>query len=296
MPRSSNPPSDKASKARKGEVAAVQGDDKAGGSALARGIEILRCFGPNERYLSHQDLVRLTGIPKATISRLLGTLQGLGLISFVEAIDRYTVAPGVLSLGYSLLANLDIRELARPYMKDLADHAQASVALAGPERQFMVFLDIARSRAAFTLSSRIGYEIPMESTAMGLAYLSVLPDKPRAELLEQIKAHHPTDWAPTLSTIEEARAAYQKRGFVISLRSWQRDVSAVAAPLVMPDGTIYSLSCIGPVHAMRREDLEDDFGPRLVRIVKEIQGAFGGPVALRPPDKSRMRVVPGGKG
>ncbi|HEX8478422.1 MAG TPA: helix-turn-helix domain-containing protein, partial [Telluria sp.] len=43
-------------------------------SALARGLEILRCFRPGESLLSNSEMARRTGMPKPTISRLTHTL------------------------------------------------------------------------------------------------------------------------------------------------------------------------------------------------------------------------------
>ncbi|MGK9626070.1 helix-turn-helix domain-containing protein, partial [Salmonella enterica subsp. enterica] len=39
-------------------------------TALARGLELLRCFRTGESMLGNQDFVRRTGLPKATVSRL----------------------------------------------------------------------------------------------------------------------------------------------------------------------------------------------------------------------------------
>ena len=39
-------------------------------NALARGLEVLRCFRPGEVYLSNAEMARRTSIPKPTISRL----------------------------------------------------------------------------------------------------------------------------------------------------------------------------------------------------------------------------------
>ena len=47
-------------------------------TALARGIELLRCFSPRENVLGNQELARMTGLPKPTVTRLTNTLMRLG--------------------------------------------------------------------------------------------------------------------------------------------------------------------------------------------------------------------------
>ncbi|MBW2688717.1 MAG: helix-turn-helix domain-containing protein, partial [Deltaproteobacteria bacterium] len=47
-------------------------------TALARGLEVLRCFKPRDRHLGNQDIAERTGLPKPTVSRLTYTLTRMG--------------------------------------------------------------------------------------------------------------------------------------------------------------------------------------------------------------------------
>ena len=104
-----------------------EGKDRQFVTALARGLELLRCFGAKERELGLTELARRTAIPKPTVARLAGTLAKLGYLEHMEAEGRYRLGAGVLALGYSMLARLDVRDVARPMMRELAERAQASV-------------------------------------------------------------------------------------------------------------------------------------------------------------------------
>ena len=68
-------------------------------SALARGLTLLRVVAEHKEPLGHSELSRLTGIPKATVSRLISTLVGHGHLRQLHNSDRYERAPGVLDLG-----------------------------------------------------------------------------------------------------------------------------------------------------------------------------------------------------
>ena len=84
-------------------------------AALARGLEVLRAFTPSEGVLGNRDIAQRTGLPKPTVSRLTYTLTKLGYLSYVARIGKYQLAPGALAIGYSTLANMRIRQVARPY-------------------------------------------------------------------------------------------------------------------------------------------------------------------------------------
>src|SRR5690554_6371641 len=55
-------------------------DDKAFITSLGRGLLLLSAF-ENEQTLTHQQLCEITGLPKATVSRLLHTLLTLKFIT-----------------------------------------------------------------------------------------------------------------------------------------------------------------------------------------------------------------------
>ena len=50
-------------------------------TALARGLELLRCFTPESLLLGNQELAKKTGLLKPTVSRLTHTLTRLGYSS-----------------------------------------------------------------------------------------------------------------------------------------------------------------------------------------------------------------------
>lgn len=52
-------------------------------TALARGLELLRCFTPSESVLGNQELARKTGLPKPTITRMTHTLTRLGYLKYL---------------------------------------------------------------------------------------------------------------------------------------------------------------------------------------------------------------------
>ncbi len=63
-------------------------------SALDNAIEILRCFSPHQPEISNADVIRLTGKPKSSTSRLLRQLRDCGLLDQDQLSRRYR--PGLL--------------------------------------------------------------------------------------------------------------------------------------------------------------------------------------------------------
>jgi DNA-binding IclR family transcriptional regulator len=252
------------------------GKDRQFVNALARGLEILRCFQPGEVYLSNAELARRSKLAKATISRLTYTLTKLGYLNYSEQQAKYQLGPGVLGLGYRMLSALDLRTVARPLMSELAEHAQASVSLGARDRLKMVYVETCRSSANVTLRLDVGSRIPLPTTAMGKALLCVLPDAERDYLMDHMRQKDTARWPKVKAGIEQGFRDYQDRGFTISAGEWQGDVHAVGVPVRDVNGEqVMAFNCGGPAFLLSRKRLEEDLGPRLVKLVQQIDSNLG---------------------
>ncbi|WP_244196841.1 IclR family transcriptional regulator [Paraburkholderia hospita] len=243
--------------------------------ALARGLEVLRCFEPRERYLGLSELARRTSLPKATVARLAGTLAKLGYLRYWEALGKYSLGAGVLSLGYSMLSNLDIRDVARPLMQELAEYARASIAVGVRDRLSVLYIEWVRSSAPITVMRSVGVRLPLATTSMGRAYLAAASEDERNEVLEQVRLNDESDWPRIKHGIDQAVKDYEERGFCLSVGEWDKDIAAVGVPFTAPDGTRMAFNCGGPAFVMSRDTLENDIGPRLVDLVRRLDAAIG---------------------
>ena len=244
-------------------------------TALARGLEVLRVFTPQDGLLGNQEIASRTGLPKPTVSRLTRTLTKLGYLAYSERLGKYQLGTGALALGYSVLANMGIRQIARPFMQELAEYSGLSVSMGGRDRLEMIYLEHCRPHTAVTLRLDLGSRIPIATTAMGRALLAALPEKERQYLLEHIERHEPDRWPKIRSALDQAVEDYRTRGFTVSIGDWQPDVHAVGVALIPPDGSsIVAFNCGGPAFLIDRKKLLNDLGPRLVNLARNIEAAF----------------------
>lgn len=240
--------------------------------ALARGLEILRAFRPSDGLLSNQEIAARTGIPKPTVSRLTYTLTKLGYLSYSERLERYQLGTGVLALGYSSLASMGIRQVARPLMQEVADETGASVSLGSRDRLSMVYLENCHGQGALTLRLQVGSRVPVATTAMGRAFLAALPDAERSYLLDHIRRKDEQAWPRVKQGIEQAVLDYQEKGYCISAGEWERDVNAVGVPLILDDGSdVVAFNAGGPSFRLPREELDVHLGPRMVNLVRTVE-------------------------
>lgn len=242
-------------------------------TALARGLELLRCFIPRESLLGNQELAKKTGLPKPTVSRLTHTLTRLGYLRHLPHSGKYQLEVGVMSFGYAMLSNLSIRALARPLMEEMAGYAKAAVAMAARDRLSMVYLDVVHGEANLTMRRQVGSHLSLHRSAIGRACLAAMPEDEREFILGHIRKRHPEDWPEVRKGLERAFRDYADYGFCLSLGEWQRDVNAVGVALHHESHGLLAFNCGGPSFHLKREKLEDDIGPRLLHMVHNIEAA-----------------------
>jgi DNA-binding IclR family transcriptional regulator len=242
-------------------------------TALARGLSVLRCFRQGDRFLGNQEIAERTGLPKATVSRLTHTLTALGYLNHSKRFSQYSLGTAVLSLGYSMLGNLDILKSARPLMQELADNTEASVSLAARDGLHMVYLENCVARAnMITLRIDVGARTRIANTAMGRALLCGLPADERADLVAQIRQATPKgEWPRIKAGIDQGLTDYRDKGFCFSLGDWRENVNSIAVPLIQADNSVLSINCGGPSWQLSAEKLEKDVGPRLVEISRRLE-------------------------
>lgn len=241
-------------------------------TALARGLELLRCFNPRESVLSNQELARKAGLPRPTVSRLTYTLTRLGYLKQLPQ-GKYQLDVGVMSFGYGMLSNLSIRAVAHPLMEQMANHANAAVAMAARDRLQMVYLDVVHGQGNLTMRRQVGTHLPMHLSAAGRACLAGLPENECDFLLDHIRTRHVEDWPKIRKGLEKAFRDYADYGYCLSIGEWHRDVNAVAVPMEHAQHGLLTFNCGGPSFQLSRERVEEDIGPRLVHMVSNIEAS-----------------------
>ncbi len=264
--------------------------------ALARGLEVLRAFQPNDGLLGNQEIAARTKLPKPTVSRLTYTLTKLGYLTPVPRFEKYQLTPAAMALGYAALANLGVQHLSEPYREEVMRATGGAVAVGGRDRFSMIYFGQSRNGLTLGVQLDVGSRIPIATTAMGRAYIWALPDDERAALLRELRDHYGSRWPRMRDGIERSGETVARYGFAMSAGEWQNDVHAVGVALKLNDGTgPYAFNCGAPAFRFTEERLLTDIGPRLVAMVRSIEALLGGVTAPHLKKEEGKRVKPGGR-
>ncbi len=185
--------------------------DRQFATTLARGLDVLRAFGPDALRLGNKDIVARTGLPKATVSRLTYTLTQLGYLRRNAHQNKYELAPQALGLCQPLLAGLPMRHAARPALERLAAETHGTAGLAVCDRWSMVCIESVNGRSV-PATLEIGAAMPMLTSAPGLAFVAGCTPEERTALLNRLRVRDENGFRSAESAIDTALEEYRVNG------------------------------------------------------------------------------------
>jgi len=254
----------------------VEGADRQYVTALARGLEILRCFSARKPELGTTEIAQLTGLPQPTVWRLCHTLIKCGYLVPSPAKDKLRIGVGVLSLGYEAIGAIDIGDLAQREMQTVADDFRAAVSLAIPDRLDMVIVKRAQSNSRLVVNLYVGSRLPIGASTTGWAYLAVIPAHQRTQLVRRLEANYGRrDWSTKWQKAKAAIKNYQKTGYILSGGAYDPEINAIAIPIQPDDGSqFFALTCGAPAAMIPVRTFQVEIAPRLIRVGEIIRSAL----------------------
>jgi DNA-binding IclR family transcriptional regulator len=245
-------------------------------STLANGLAVLGCFSGGEPMLGNKEIAQRLGLTKPTVSRLAFTLIALGYLRRDRQTGKYQLGPAVLSLGYPLLSQLTIRQVAAAEMLELARHAHGPVSVGTRDRLQVVYVETAHGAESNATKPGIGSTRPMLRTAMGRALLYAHQGAERTLLESRLQNAFPDDWASCSSAVREAYRQIDETGFCVVAGDWRPTLAAVAVPMkAQVNGMHLAFNLTVPSYATDRSRLTQDLGPRLVELVHSVEHRMG---------------------
>jgi DNA-binding IclR family transcriptional regulator len=200
--------------------------------ALAHGLNVLALFSRERPSLTAPDICAALGLPRATVFRILVTLERAGYVLRGSDDRTFRLGPGLINRGFTYLASLDLPEIGQAALQKLRDRTGFSAHLAVRDGREVVY--VARVAAFSTVASnvQIGTRFPAHATIMGRMLLMDLSDEELRALFPERKLPKATSQTPeTLSDLKLLLTADRARGYGVSHSFFERGVSAVGAPV-----------------------------------------------------------------
>lgn len=238
-------------------------------ATLERGLQVLRAFRAERKPLTNAELMRRTGLPRSSVSRLTCTLVNLGYLRRLSGGQGLVLAAGGLGIGYAYESANPVTQRVHPLMQSLADRLNVSVALAVPNRLDMLYVACRASMQIATLRLDVGSLLPMGTTATGRAWLWALPQQEQQDYLHAIEDAAGREAPGLMRSIRQAFDELDEYGVctLVSVHAY-----GIALPLrVGSEDTLMALNCGAAGVDLDPAALRTRAAPGLKHLAQDIQ-------------------------
>lgn len=212
-----------------------------------------------EQEMGISELSRLSGLHKATVFRMLATLEELGYVRKNANTERYSLSLKFLTISTTGLSNYSINKQLAPVLRELSEEFGETVHLVERSGDSVIYIDKYESeRNSIRMVSHIGMEQSMTTTAVGKALLAKEPEEKVHELW--MRTEHPAKTEFTIT--EEARLLNELKqirllGYAVDNEENELGVRCVAAAVPDVFGEYrYAISLSAPVSRMDEQQVQ----------------------------------------
>jgi DNA-binding IclR family transcriptional regulator len=215
-------------------------------SVLAKVRLILEAFPPDAEGLSLSQLTRRTGLSKATVHRLSQELVSWGALE--RAGLGYRLGMRLFELGQNVPRQRVLREIAMPFLEDLAHTTQETVHCAVRDGSDVLYIEKLGGHRSVARPSRTGGRMPLHCTATGKVLLAFAPSHVMEEMLHRPLRRLTARTVVAPGLLREELARIQASGYAIESEEARVGYLAVAAPVRGAHGRVAAaVSVAAPV-------------------------------------------------
>ncbi len=231
---------------------------------LQRGLQMLAEFRRDSRELTGAELARRLDLPRASVFRILQTLEQLGFVERVGDSANYRLGIAVLRLGFEFLASMELTEFGRPVLGELGAASGQSAQLVVRDNTEVVVVAKVAGTTTLVSAMQVGGRLPVHATALGRVLLGGMPMDALVRLYAGQTLTAFTPQTPTtLAALYQRVAEDAERGYAVSQGGYESGVSTIAAPVTDERGEVAAaVSVTIPSSQIVPED-----EPRLVALV-----------------------------
>jgi len=242
--------------------------------AVARGLDVIRAFGPNQPVMTLTQVATAAELARPTAHRILATLEALGYVRACPG--GFALTPRVLDLGMTYVQAMGLWDVARPHLERLVARTGESSSIAQLDGGDIVYVARVAVPKIIALAVSIGTRFPAPATSLGKVLLAGLGREELDHALAEpsrsgVTARRQPDAEELTATLREVRAT----GWALTDEQLAPGIRSIAAPLRDGDGRVVAAVNV-TVHAAETPlaTLTDTYLPLLLQAAGAISADF----------------------
>lgn len=210
-------------------------------SRSLRALSVLEAVTASERPQTIPEITAACGLPRATVHRLCGMLEGAAFLRRTPVTRGLVAGPRLLALTHQLMASAAQNQHRHAILTMLGRQIGETCNLNVPDGPSMIYVDRVESEWPLRLQLPVGTRVPLYCTASGKLYLSSLPRERRRAILGEIALESRTPNTITdLDALESALDVIAGTGLGTDNEEFLDGMIAVAVPVRDSAGRLFA--------------------------------------------------------
>lgn len=203
--------------------------------SVIKAMKLLHLFTEGTPELTLKEIAIKADMPKPTAYRLLSALESSNMLYKTkenEHDSRYRLGLKLLELGQIVSEQLELRDIALPYMEKLAEEINEVIHLVIINQDEATYIEKVESTRALRLFTKIGKSVPLYIGSGPKLLLAYLSEEKQDAVLNTIKLHSiHKQYLIDKKKLKKELANIQKEGYAYSIGEQDADTTGISYPL-----------------------------------------------------------------
>jgi len=244
--------------------------------SLDRALRILDLFDESQTSLTASEIANTVGTTPATLYPTLHTLVSHGYLIRDDR-KHFRLGMKLLERSGQVLAQSDLRRVARPYLKELARSRQVTSDLGILYGHEVLYLEREVGHPTAVLAEVVGRRVPAHCTSLGKVLLAFHPDAGDTGFLRSFSLDRYTpNTIVDVKKLADELAEVRRRGYALDIEEFHQGNACVGAPIWSHGGRVVAaISLMLPVdERIRNRNCEND-AAAVVATASDISSELG---------------------
>lgn len=241
--------------------------------SVQRTLAIFECFTSERTSLTLQEIATRIRLPKSTTFRLVQSLDEAGYLVRLDN-QAYCLSFRFTRLAGLVKSTLDIRQIARPTMTELAAKAHETVTLNMLSERHRVCIEVIDTPSPLMSVTKPGERVRLIDGATAKTLMASLPKKE----LQQALSHATKTTGRKRSELLKELGGIREQGYAVTHGERVLGLTAISAPIDDRDGQVrHCVTVTGPT--VRLQPREREVVKLVTRAAADISRRLGAEVS-----------------
>lgn len=239
--------------------------------SLEKTFLILDCLATTGEGYTLAEISRMVGMPRATVHRLLWTMNAHNVVSYVAATKTYRSGVKTMEWGQKIMERYNWRSAMEPYLDKLAAETSCTILVGVLCDGKLVYINKREAETELKVGATVGKVSPPHRGILGKVLMAYLPADVVSQLLQDNPLERLTD--SSITSIEELHSllsTIRRAGYFIAHDQTVQGVSGVAAPILARQGKVVAAMGLLAPSASLTEECIKRYLKRLLEVTRAI--------------------------